>query len=137
MSTSTRDAAADQQQLLLMLAEDMMTRDREHHDEMRELIDTLTPPAGPPVNVDVPHVQQAGAGVGSSLTATMGNWQNMESASSYKYQWRRNGTTNVGTDAATYAVTLPDIGTMMTCVVTATNALGSTAAPPSNSVTVV
>lgn len=136
MSTSTRDAAADQQHLLMLLAEDMMTRDREHHDEMRELIATLTPPAGLPVNVDVPHVQQAGAGVGSSLTATMGNWQNMESASSYRFQWKR-GAANVGTNSASYAVTAPDIGTTMTCVVTATNALGSTAAPPSNSVTVV
>ena len=94
MSTSTRDAAADQAQLLLMLAEDMLTRDREHHDEMRELIATLTPPAGPPVNVDVPHVQQAG----STLTSTMGNWENMGGTSSYAYVWTIGGNAKPSSD---------------------------------------
>jgi hypothetical protein len=37
----------------------------------------------------------------------------------------------VGTDAATHTVTAADAGKAASCIVTATNAHGSTAAPPS------
>jgi hypothetical protein len=37
----------------------------------------------------------------------------------------------VGTDAATHTVTAADTGKAASCIVTATNAHGSTAAPPS------
>ena len=84
-------------------------------------------PAGPPVNVDVPYVEQ----VADHMTCTMGNWQNVPD--SYAYQWKRDGT-NIGTGAAQYTVTGADVGKTFTCVVTATNAAGSTAAPPSNGV---
>lgn len=87
-------------------------------------------PTAPPVNVDVPHVQQ----VGSELTCTMGNWNG--EPTSYSYQWKMAGA-NVGTDAASYTVTAADVGKTATCVVSATNALGTTAAPPSNGVVVV
>jgi hypothetical protein len=85
------------------------------------------PATAPPVNVDVPYVQQ----VGDHMTCTMGNWQG--EPTSYAYQWKRDGT-NIGTGAAQYTVTGADVGKTFTCVVTATNALGSTAAPPSNGV---
>jgi hypothetical protein len=39
-----------------------------------------------------------------------------------------------GTNTATYTVTPADVGKTATCVVTATNAVGSTAAPASNPV---
>ncbi len=80
------------------------------------------PPTEPPVNVDVPYVSQAG----NVLNCTMGNWEGEPSA--YAYQWQLDGA-DVGTNAADYAVTAADVGRTATCLVTATNALGSTQAP--------
>ena len=87
------------------------------------------PPTTPPTNVDVPYVSQSGA----VLDCTMGNWNGEPSA--YSYQWKLDGT-NAGTDASTYPVLPADVGKSATCVVTATNAAGSTAAPPSVGVVV-
>jgi hypothetical protein len=80
-----------------------------------------------PVNIDVPVVSQTGA----NLNCTMGNWDH--EPTSYAYQWKSGGT-DIGTDAPVYAVQAGDVGNSFTCVVTATNAIGSTAAPPSNAV---
>jgi hypothetical protein len=87
------------------------------------------PPTDPPANIDVPHVSQAGA----VLTCTMGNWSGTPTA--YAYAWQLDGAP-IGTDAATYDVQAADVGLTATCVVTATNAAGSTAAPPSVGVVV-
>jgi len=84
---------------------------------------------GVPTNVDVPVIAQSG----TNLHCTMGNWTG--EPTSYAYQWQLDGA-NVGTDAASYAVTGDDVGKSAACVVTATNGYGSTAAPPSNIVTV-
>jgi Protein of unknown function (DUF3383) len=89
----------------------------------------LQPPAAAPGNVDVPFVSQNG----SVMNCTLGNWTN--EPTSYAFQWKR-GATNIGTNAATYTVVGADIGATLTCVVTATNAIGSTAAPASNGVVV-
>jgi len=83
----------------------------------------------PPSNVTVPAVQQ----VGSNLTCTMGTWNG--EPTSYAYQWRVAGV-NVGTNSPTYATQVADVGLTGTCIVTATNAAGSTAAPPSNGVVI-
>jgi hypothetical protein len=82
-----------------------------------------------PANVDVPHVSQAG----DKLNCTMGNWTG--TPTTYAYQWKLDGG-DVGTDSATHTVTAADAGKSATCVVTATNAIGSTAAPPSVGVVV-
>jgi hypothetical protein len=92
------------------------------------VIDT-GPPTDPPVNTAVPNVTQAG----TVLTCTMGEWTNKPS--SYAYQWQLDGT-DAGTDASTYDRQPADVGLTATCVVTATNAIGSTTAPPSNGVVV-
>ena len=63
----------------------------------------------------------------------MGNWSGEPTA--YAYQWQLDGTP-IGTDAASYAVTPDDVGHTADCIVTASNAIGSTAAPPSNGVTI-
>jgi hypothetical protein len=83
------------------------------------------PPA--PVCVDVPFVQGSAA-VGAELTCTMGNWGN--EPVSYAYAWS-TGSTN-----GTYVVTEADAGASITCVVSATNAGGTTAAPPSNAIVI-
>ena len=97
---------------------------------------TTPPPGGnggatpaAPVNTAVPHVQQAA----DTLTCTMGTWDG--EPTSYGYQWKVDGTV-VGTDAATHTVTTDDVGKTATCIVTATNVTGSTAAPPSADVTI-
>jgi len=82
-----------------------------------------------PVNIDVPAVTQSG----TTLSCTMGNWTG--EPTSYSYQWQLNGT-DAGTNAATYDVKPGDVGETATCIVTATNAIGSTTAPPSNAVVV-
>ena len=99
--------------------------------------DLPTPPpegngggASAPANTTVPMVSQSGA----TLSATMGIWEHEPTA--YVYEWTVGGTVYPATDAATYAVQPADVGTAATCVVTASNAEGSTAAPPSNEITV-
>jgi hypothetical protein len=91
------------------------------------------PPTDPPVNRDVPMVSGSGA-VGSPLNCTMGNWDNMNTGTvSYAYQWQSGGNP-VGDGSASYTPVAEDSGQDVTCVVTATNEVGSTAAPPSNAV---
>jgi hypothetical protein len=86
-------------------------------------------PTEPPVNVDVPYASQAG----DVLSCTMGNW--MGEPTAYAYQWKMDGV-DVGTDSETYTVTAADDGGTATCIVSASNAAGTTAAPPSNGVVV-
>ena len=88
-----------------------------------------------PQNLDVPAIYPSvpPAVVGSNLNCTMGNW--FAVPTSYTYQWKR-GATNVGSNAASYRVAAGDAGSNITCVVTATNANGSTAAPASNALAI-
>jgi hypothetical protein len=87
----------------------------------------------PPRVVDVPAVTGNGV-VGSTLTCTMGNWTG--EPTSYAYQWKSDGTTELGT-GDTYVAVEGDTGHSVSCVVTATNAAGSMVAPPSNAVAIV
>lgn len=124
-----RDASADQLRLLLLLSADWLNNDRTHAAEIASLTAALAAAQGPPVNVDVPHAQLTG----STASCTMGNWTG--EPTSYSYAWHRDGVANGGTDA-TYTVQPDDSGHSLACVVTATNALGSTVAPMSNAVAV-
>lgn len=81
-------------------------------------------PTPAPVNTILPAISGTPT-EGQTLTASQGTWTN--SPSSYDYQWKR-GATNVGTNSASYAPVTADVGATMTCVVTATNAGGSTPA---------
>jgi hypothetical protein len=87
------------------------------------------PADGPPLNFTVPYVYQEGA----VLTCTMGEWTGMPTG--YAYAWQLDGAP-IGTDAPTYDRQLGDVGHVATCVVTASNAAGAAAAPPSNAVTI-
>ena len=102
-------------------------------DYVKEMVHTgETGALAPPRNLDVPYVSGDGT-VGATLNCTMGNWTGEPSA--YAYAWQSGGTA-VGTDAADYVVAATDSGKSIVCIVTATNANGSTAAPPSNAVTI-
>ena len=91
------------------------------------------PPIPPPTNVTVPYV--AGVGLpGDVLTCTMGIWTN--EPTSYSYQWMSDENA-VGAEQSNYKIADSDVGHTLTCIVTATNLGGATAAPPSNAVVVV
>ena len=126
-----RDAAADQLKLLILLATDWLDNDRTHVAEIAALVAGFVAAAGPPTVVDVPYVSLDEAGLVASCT--MGNWNG--DPDSYAYAWHRDGVVNNGIEA-TYAVQPDDAGHSLACVVTATNGLGSTIAPMSNSVLV-
>lgn len=68
------------------------------------------------------------------LTVSTGTWTN--SPSSYSYQWKRNGTINVGTNANTYTCVTADIGYTIKCVITATNGIGNASADSNNTANV-
>lgn len=70
--------------------------------------------------------------VGDTLQVTNGTWDNAPTA--YAYQWKRNSDTIVGATSNTYTITTDDADQAMWCVVTATNAGGSTPADSSNNV---
>ena len=129
-AAAPRDAAADAQRLLLLLVADWLNNDRTHSREIAALAAAMTAASGPPVNVDVPYASLTGA----TASCTMGNWQG--EPTDYAYVWHSDGVAIEGATSATYAVQPDDSGHSLACVVTATNALGSTAAPMSNSVAV-
>ena len=87
-------------------------------------------PSSAPVNTATPVISGSTA-LGGVLTSTTGTWSN--SPISYAYQWKR-GATNIGTNNNNYTLVAADSGAAITCVVTATNASGSTPAT-SNTIT--
>lgn len=91
-----------------------------------------------PINRDPPYVSNIGVAaditvpetsVGDTLSCTTGNWTG--SPTSYSYGWQRAGIA-VGEDKDTYLLGPDDAGGQISCIVTATNAIGSTVSPPSN-----
>jgi hypothetical protein len=90
--------------------------------------------AVPPAVVDRPNVSQTGAGAGSTLNCTLGNWNGVPSSRSY--QWNVNGA-NVGTNSPSYTVQAADVGKTAFCTQIASNAAGASAPSTSNAITVV
>jgi len=85
-----------------------------------------------PVNVTPPAIT-GNTTLGSLLTLTnVGQWLNYPS--SFAYQWQRNGVNITSATASTYVLVSADSAAGITCVVTATNALGSSSAT-SNTIT--
>ncbi len=65
--------------------------------------------------------------VGQTLAATTGNWTG-QAPIVHAYQWRRDGAAIAGAMSSVHVLTPPDIGAMLTCLVTASNADGATSA---------
>ncbi len=61
---------------------------------------------------------------GQTLTASNGTWTGTPTPT-YTRQWRRNGAPIAAATAATYVLTVTDVGATITVSVTATNTLGS------------
>ena len=87
-------------------------------------MNSKNPPVKTPVNLILP-VVLGELYVGDVLTTSNGIW--LGSPTSYSYQWKR-GAINIGTNANTYTLVSADATRNITCVVTATNAIGSTPA---------
>ena len=124
-----QDTSTDVRRMLMLLVADWLNNDRTHAREIAAIYADLVAALGPPVNVDVPYVEQRG----ETLNCTMGNWDGEPTA--YAYAWHNDGVAN-GATGADYTILPADAGHTLACVVTATNAMGSTAAPMSNGVTI-
>lgn len=90
----------------------------------------------PPVNSVAPVVTVAGGTVvvGAVASCTQGTWTNTPTA--YAYQWFRGNSAIAGAASSSYMLVTADVGFLMHCEVTATNASGSGLAS-SNNTTVV
>lgn len=77
-----------------------------------------------PINTVAPAVT-GNIAHGNALTSTNGTWN---VSGTYTYQWYRSGTLISGATASTYTTTVPDVGSMITCVVTNTASTGSNSA---------
>ena len=100
-------------------------------------IDGVIGVLSPPGVVDVPYASANASPpvVGTVASCTTGNW--VGTPTSYTYAWYRDGTAIGGATSASYTLVSADVGGhQLTCVVTATNATGATAAPPSNAISV-
>jgi hypothetical protein len=56
---------------------------------------------------------------GETLTVSNGTWTRTPDA--YAYQWKRDGAAIASATAGTYELTADDVGTVISCTVTATN----------------
>jgi hypothetical protein len=88
-----------------------------------------------PAIIDIPYASANAKPpiVGTLCSVTNGNWTGAPTG--YTYQWTRSGSNIAAATSATYTLVAADVGgKFIACVVTAANAQGSTAAPPSNAV---
>ena len=92
---------------------------------------TITVANAAPVNTVAPVISGSTA-LGGVLSSTTGTWSGIPTIT-YAYQWKR-GATNIGTNSSTYTLVAADSAAAITCVVTATNSLGSSSAT-SNTIT--
>jgi len=87
-----------------------------------------------PINTSAPQVSGT-AQTGQTVTVTTGTWSN--SPTSYTYQWQHTTTNISGATSSSYVVEAAYVGETLRCVVTATNAIGSTSANSSTTATVL
>ena len=105
---------------------------QEKADNFKVMAHGDDPLTGPPVNVDVPVITGTPA-VGEVLECTLGNWQG--EPTDYAANWLSDGVNPIG-NGQRYTIQTADSGHGLTAVVTATNAQGSTTAPPTNAITI-
>lgn len=89
----------------------------------RGMVNIGTIPA-PPVNTAAPVISGTLAH-GSTLSCTTGTWN---PTGTYTYQWMSGAAAVAGATSSSYVTATTDVGNMMTCVVTASNAGGAPSA---------
>ena len=82
--------------------------------------------ASAPINTIAPVISGTTT-LGSVLTTTNGTWTGSP-APTFTYQWTRNSVNIASATASTYTLVLADSGANINCVVTGTNASGSSSA---------
>lgn len=78
---------------------------------------------GAPANTAVPVVSGTPR-IGEPLTCSTGTWAG-QTPLTYAYAWRRGATPILGATSSSYTVVGADLDTLLACVVTATNSVGS------------
>jgi hypothetical protein len=78
------------------------------------------------VNTAVPTLSSTVPFTGVVLTCSPGTWN--YHPTSYNYQWKRSGIAIAGATSSTYTVVSGDVGSTISCAVTATNTAGTSAA---------
>lgn len=97
------------------------------------------PPPPPPLTIPTNDVLPSISGstsVGAVLTVNDGVWSG-NPAPSITRQWRRNGTPIPGATFSAYTTTAADLGTTISCRVTATNSQGTAQADATGSLSIV
>jgi hypothetical protein len=89
---------------------------------------------GPPANTGLPQISGP-AQAGQTLSCSPGSWTG--APTSYSYAWSRGGTPVAGATSQAYGLTAADVGSAITCTVTASNPDGATAATSAPTGTVV
>jgi hypothetical protein len=84
----------------------------------------IATPNPPPANTAAPAITGSPQ-PGKSLTCTNGSWSN--NPTGFAYRWNRDGVTIAGATNASYPVAGADVGHLLSCTVTASNATGSSA----------
>lgn len=84
---------------------------------------------GAPINSVLPVVTNSSAvsgvsSVGQTVSCTDGTWEG-DATIVYTYQWKRDTVNISGATSNTYVLTLDDTNKNLTCIVTATNSVGS------------
>lgn len=82
---------------------------------------------GIPSNTSPPVVSPVDVSVGTLVSCSTGGWT--DSPTSYAYQWLQDGAPIVGETSNTYTAQAGDVGTILSCEVTASNAFGPSASP--------
>lgn len=94
-----------------------------------------TPPPIPIANGTPPTIS-GGQSVGATMTVSdLGTWVG-NAPITYAYQWRRDGVAISGATSSSYVTVSGDIGHAITCAVTGSDALPSTATAVSNAISV-
>lgn len=87
-----------------------------------------------PVNTVAPVISGT-PNVGYMLLSSTGTWSDGNTPPiTYSYQWKRNGSNIIGATSSAYTMVNADLGTTITCTVTATNSIGNNSANSSNSI---
>ncbi len=88
---------------------------------------SAAPPVSPAAPVETTRPRVTGsAKAGGTLSCSPGSWNN--NATTFAYQWYRDGTSLAGFTSSTYRLGSLDEGTTLMCLVTASNAAGQASA---------